>query len=168
MPGGSKKATGFPNPSAMAWIFVFRPPFVSPMALFSTFFPTVRTLVNFNASLIHAEVSRISFLIQFRKDIFQDAVIPPLYKAGINTLPRTVAQWELPPLRPAVIHPEHPVQHRPVNFPGASLLPCVFRREQRLNSLPLFICKIIAVIVIHAFMIPCVCFLCNFYFSNKV
>ena len=66
-----------------------------------------------------------------------------------------------------VIHPEHPVQHRPVIFPGASFLPRVFRREQRLNSLPLFFCNFVAVILIHTFMIPHAFYLCNFYFSNK-
>ena len=79
-----------------------------------------------NASRVNIETLSISILIQFRKNILPDAILPPLGKTGINALPRTVVLWELSPLHSAVIYPKHTVQHRSVVFSGASFLPAYF------------------------------------------
>ena len=144
----------------MAWIFVFRPPFVGPIALFR--FSTIRALMNLATSRINTEIFSICSLIQFRRNLH--TIIPPFSKTSIDTLPSTISFWKLSPLCPTMIDPEHPVQHHPVIFPGASFLPHVFRWEQWLKSFPLFICN---VIVIHTFIIAFAWFLCNFNFSNK-
>ena len=167
LPGDNKKATGFPNPSTMAWIFVFKPPFVRPTALFSVCFPTVRAFMYFYTSRVITEIFSIRILTQFRKNTLQDSVIAPLSKAGIYALPGTITLWKLSPLPSAVIHPKHTVEHDPVVFSGASFLPRVFRRQQWLNTLPLFICNIVIFIIIHALILSNIHSLCNIYFSNK-
>ena len=128
--------------------FVFRPPFVSPIALFR--FSTIRALMNLATSRIITEIFSICSLIQFRRNLLPDTIIPPFSKTSIDTLPWIISFWKLSPLCPTMIDLEHPVQHCPVIFSGASFLPRVFRWEQWLKSFPLFICN---VIVIHTFII---------------
>ena len=128
----------------------------------------IRLLHEFDGvSRINTEILRIRILTQLNKNFLPNAIIPPLGKTSVNTLPRAVAFWKLSPLRSAVIHPQHTVQHRPVVFPWASLLPCIFRRQQWLNTLPLFIGQFIVHIFFHAPMISYIQALCNFYVSNK-
>ena len=122
-----QKGNRIPQPIQMAWIFVFRPPFVRPTALFSVFFPTIGAFVDFHTSRINTEILSISILTQLSKNFLPYAIIPPLGKTSVNALPRAVAFWKLSPLRSAVIHPQHTVQHRPVVFPWASFLPTVFQ-----------------------------------------
>ena len=130
--------------------FLYLDRLLSVRSLYSPFFSTIRALMNLNVRRINTEILSISFLIQFRKNTLPDTIVSPFCKTSIDTLSRTVTLWKLSPLCSTVIHPEYPVQHHPVIFPGASFLPCVFRWEQWLKSFPLFICN---VIVIHTFII---------------
>lgn len=128
--------------------FLYLDRLLSVRSLYSPFFSTIRALMNLATSRINTEIFSICSLIQFRRNLH--TIIPPFSKTSIDTLPSTISFWKLSPLCPTMIDPEHPVQHHPVIFPGASFLPHVFRWEQWLKSFPLFICN---VIVIHTFII---------------
>ena len=59
-------------------------PLVRPTALFSVFFPTIRTFVDFYTSWVNTKILRISVLAQHSKNLLPEAIVPPLGETGVN------------------------------------------------------------------------------------
>lgn len=122
-----QKGNRIPQPIHNGMDFRIQAAFRASDSLIFRFFPTIGAFVDFHTSRINTEILSISILTQLSKNFLPYAIIPPLGKTSVNALPRAVAFWKLSPLRSAVIHPQHTVQHRPVVFPWASFLPTVFQ-----------------------------------------
>ena len=109
LPELSRKASGLPSPSTKVWIFVFLPPLDTPTALFSDFFSTIGTLMHLAGGRVDGDILKVGVHGQGLKNRFKHAHIPPLPKAAVYRLPRTIPLRKFSPRCPSSDNPQYPI-----------------------------------------------------------